>query len=60
MKENDMNLDLDKFDKLLDEALKERPAPMDETALTGVTVSYTHLLTDSVIIPLDHGIPGHG
>jgi putative transposase len=36
MKENEMKLNLEKFDKLIDEAMKERQAPMDETALTGV------------------------
>ena len=31
-----MNLDFEKFDQLLDEAMKERQGPMDENALTGM------------------------
>lgn len=31
-----MNLDIEKFDKLVDEAMKERRGPMDEAALTGM------------------------
>lgn len=30
-----MKLDIEKFDKLIDEAMKERQGPMDEAALTG-------------------------
>ena len=31
MKENEMKLDLNNFDELMDEAMKGRPGPLDET-----------------------------